>query len=79
MQDDPELTASGQLVGTPLYMSPEQSVGSDGVDVRSDLYSLGAAYYALLTGRPPFAGASILEILVNLRTTSPIDPREYVP
>ena len=79
MQDDPELTASGQLVGTPLYMSPEQSVGSDGVDVRSDLYSLGASYYALLTGRPPFAGASILEILVNLRTTSPIDPREYVP
>lgn len=79
LQDDPELTASGQLVGTPLYMSPEQSMSSDDVDVRSDLYSLGASYYALLTGRPPFSGSSILEILVNLRTTSPIDPREYVP
>ncbi len=79
LQDDPELTASGQLVGTPLYMSPEQSMSSDDVDARSDLYSLGASYYALLTGRAPFSGTSILEILVNLRTTSPVDPREYVP
>ena len=79
IEDDPELTASGQLVGTPLYMSPEQSTGSRDVDVRSDIYSLGASYYALLTGRPPFSGGNVLEILVNLRTTAPVDPREYVP
>ena len=79
IEDDPELTASGQLVGTPLYMSPEQSTGSQNCDVRSDIYSLGATYYALLTGRPPFTGSNVLEILVNLRTTAPLDPREFVP
>ena len=52
---DPRLTQGGRIVGTPHFMSPEQCAGRP-VDARGDLYSLGATYHALLTGRAPFAG-----------------------
>lgn len=55
--DDVELTQAGTTLGTPLYMSPEQGRGG-AVDARSDLYSLGATVYHLLTRRPPFSGAT---------------------
>jgi serine/threonine-protein kinase len=75
---DVELTQDGTTLGTPLYMSPEQGQGSH-VDARSDLYSLGATVYHLLTGHPPFAGptpvsvvlAHIQEPLVPLATLRP--------
>jgi tRNA A-37 threonylcarbamoyl transferase component Bud32 len=59
----PRLSETGQIMGTPLFMSPEQATGHPGVDGRSDLYSLGAVAYYLLTGRPPFEGSGI-EILI---------------
>ena len=58
---DLRLTQAGVTMGTPLYMSPEQVQGSK-VDQRSDLYSLGATFYHLLAGRPPFRGESALAV-----------------
>ena len=57
LHDDLELTQTGMALGTPLYMSPEQSHGGE-VDVRSDLYSLGATAYHLVAGQPPFRGTT---------------------
>jgi serine/threonine-protein kinase len=60
------LTQAGSILGTPEYMSPEQADGS-GLDARSDLYSLGATAYCLLTGGPPFAGRTTLDVLIAHR------------
>jgi serine/threonine protein kinase/formylglycine-generating enzyme required for sulfatase activity len=59
------LTQEGCVVGTPEFMSPEQACDSRSVDIRSDIYSLGCTLYFLLTGRPPFSGATALETMVQ--------------
>jgi serine/threonine protein kinase len=58
------LTQEGAISGTPLYMSPEQARGGDDLDARSDIYSLGAVAYAMITGRPPFERRNSLEVMI---------------
>jgi eukaryotic-like serine/threonine-protein kinase len=58
------LSAEGQILGTPLFMSPEQATGDRELDERSDIYSLGAVAYFLLTGRPPFEGDGGIAVLI---------------
>jgi len=59
-----QLTREGAISGTPLFMSPEQARGRGDVDARSDIYSLGAVAYTLLTGRPPFVRTSALDVMI---------------
>ena len=76
------LTESGLALGTPAYMSPEQSLGEGTVDGRSDLYSLGCVLYELLTGEPPYTGPTA-QAIVAKRLTDPVPSarrlRESVP
>jgi serine/threonine-protein kinase len=58
------LTQQGVIAGSPPYMSPEQSAGKSALDGRSDIYSLGAVAYFLLTGRPPFVRETVLQVLM---------------
>ncbi|HEX5387433.1 MAG TPA: serine/threonine-protein kinase [Gemmatimonadales bacterium] len=60
-----KLTETGMAVGTPYYMSPEQGMGTDQVDARSDVYSLGCVLYELLAGQPPFTGPNPMAVLAR--------------
>jgi tRNA A-37 threonylcarbamoyl transferase component Bud32 len=76
---DRSLTQDGITVGTPQYMSPEQVRSPRRVDLRSDLYSLGATLYHLATGEPPLRGDSVGEILHDVLYASPKPPEQIVP
>ncbi len=70
------ITASGAMIGTPEYMSPEQVQGED-VDPRSDIYSLGIILYEMVTGRVPFEGDTTLSVALKHRTETAKNPREF--
>jgi eukaryotic-like serine/threonine-protein kinase len=75
---DKELGYEGMVLGTPDYIAPEQAMGKDNVDYRADVYSLGATFYHMLTGRPMFEGTPSRVMLAHTRDPMP-DPRAYRP
>lgn len=73
-------TRPGEVLGTPNYMAPEQAEGNTGyVGPATDVYSLGALLYELLTGQPPFQAGSPMETLLRVRLQEPISPTHFQP
>ncbi|MBI2422945.1 MAG: protein kinase [Candidatus Hydrogenedentes bacterium] len=79
-QDQADVTADGEVLGTPLYMAPEQARGEiQAIDERSDVYSLGAILYQILVGRTPFSGRSTAEILQHVAYDTPEPVERALP
>jgi serine/threonine protein kinase len=76
--DEPGVTRSGMILGTPAYMSPDQTGGRT-VDHRSDLFSLGCVLYRLATSRPPFQRSDPISTLVAVASAQPSPPCEVNP
>src|SRR5206468_5614039 len=80
MKADSDLTRSGQVLGSPNFMPPEQAASKHGrVGPHSDVYSLGAILYFLLTSRPPFLAETLADTLMMVTQTDPIAPRVLTP
>jgi serine/threonine-protein kinase len=71
------LTMEGTITGSPLFMSPEQARGEDSLDARSDIYSLGAVIYYMLTGRPPFEFDNPVKVMIAHAAEDVVPPREH--
>jgi len=72
-----QITKPGELLGDVRYMSPERTAATGALDERSDIYSLGATVYALLTGRPPHDGPSAVDTIKKIRTETPVKPKKF--
>ncbi len=80
LDQDPGLTGAESIMGSPSYMAPEQAGGgARDAAPTADIYSLGAILYELVTGRPPFRGASVLETLEMVKNAEPVPPARLVP
>ena len=73
------LTKTGQIIGTPLYMSPEQALGEENLDHRVDVYSVGVIMYELVTGQPPFTAVNYLGIIAQHASDPPKPPTKVRP
>lgn len=78
-KNEMQLTIEGTVTGSPLFMSPEQASGEDHVDARSDIYSLGAVMYYMLTGQPPFAFDNPVKVLIAHASQEVTPPRQHNP
>jgi eukaryotic-like serine/threonine-protein kinase len=78
-EEPPRLTQTGMVLGTPLYMSPEQARGDDELDHRVDIYALGVIMYEAATGRVPFIGNNYLSVISQVLNEDATPPREIVP
>ncbi len=74
--NSPRLTQTGMVLGTPLYMSPEQARGDEELDHRIDIYALGVIMYEMVTGEVPFRGSNYLSILTQVINDRPTPPRD---
>jgi serine/threonine-protein kinase len=80
LEENSSQTKSGTLLGTPSYMAPEQARGdTQKVGPGADVYALGAMLYELLTGRPPFQGATVAETVLRVERDEPMPPRRLQP
>lgn len=77
--DDASMTQTGDAVGTPSYMSPEQFEDASSVGVGTDIYALGATLYCLLSGRPPFQASSAMLTMKQVISTEPVSLRQINP
>ncbi len=71
-----DLTRTGQIVGTPAYMSPEQASGRGQLGPQVDVYALGAVLYTMVTRQPPFSGATPFDVLIQVMHREPPSPRK---
>src|SRR4030095_10509790 len=77
--EPPRLTQTGMVLGTPLYMSPEQARGDDELDARVDVYALGVIMYEATTGRVPYVGNNYLSVISQVLNEEARPPRELRP
>ena len=76
---DAQLTMEGTVTGSPLFMSPEQAASEESLDARSDIYSLGAVMYYMLTGQPPFMFDNPVKVMIAHATQEVVPPRQINP
>ncbi|MCA9857803.1 MAG: serine/threonine protein kinase, partial [Dehalococcoidia bacterium] len=69
---DQRLTRTGQIIGTPLYMAPEQARNMSDADVRADIYSVGVILYEMITGAPPFEADTLFDLILQHATEPPV-------
>ncbi len=75
--EPPPVLKPGELLGCVPYMAPERTRNAPDVDIRADIYSLGATLYTMLTGKPPFEGKSVTELVTRIRQEDPIPPNRF--
>jgi len=78
-ENDHRLTRTGQIIGTPLYMAPEQARNMSDADHRADIYSVGVILYEMVTGAPPFESDTLFDLILQHATEAPVSPTSRRP